>query len=113
MRQFIIQILLNAVAVFGSAYLLKGIHVKDFKYAIIVALVLTLLNTFVKPIMTVLTFPITIVTLGLFLLVINAAIILIASWLIGDGFKVDGWWWAIAFSLVLALLNAFLEWIVD
>lgn len=113
MRQFIIQILLNAVAVFGSAYLLKGIQVKDFKYAIVVALVLTLLNTFVKPIMTFLTFPITIVTLGLFLLVINAAIILLASWLIGDGFKVDGWWWAIAFSFVLALLNALLERIVD
>ncbi|HRN95187.1 MAG: phage holin family protein [Chitinophagales bacterium] len=112
MRTFIIQILMNAVAVFGASYLLRGIHVRDFKYAIIVALVLSLLNTFIKPAMVFFSFPITILTLGLFLLVVNAAIIKIAAWLIGDGFRVDGWWWAIAFSIVITILNSILEWIL-
>ncbi|HEY0261404.1 MAG TPA: phage holin family protein [Chitinophagales bacterium] len=106
---FIIQILVNAAAVFGAAYLLSGIHVKDFKYAIVIAVVLALLNTYVKPFLQFISFPITILSLGLFLLFINAAIIMIASWLIGDGFKVDGWLWALAFSFVMALLNALLE----
>jgi len=107
--EFIIKLLVNAVAVLGAAWLLKGIHVKGFTSALIIALVLSVLNVFVKPALVFFTFPITILTLGLFLLVVNAAIIQIASWLIGDGFKVDSWLWAILFSLVLALLNSVLE----
>jgi putative membrane protein len=107
--EFIIRLLLNAVAVVGASYLLSGIHVKNFKYAILVALVLSILNVFLKPFLVFLTFPITLVTLGLFLLIINAAIIQVASWLIGSGFSVDGWLWAVAFSIVLVILNSILE----
>ena len=112
MINFIVQILLNAVAVFGASYLLRGIHLKDFKYAIVVALVLSVLNTYIKPIMEFFAFPITFITVGLFLLVINAAIIKIAAWLIGNNFKVDGWWWAIAFSLVMTFINTILAWLL-
>lgn len=113
MGHLIIQLLLNAVAVLAAAYFLSGIHVKSFGYAVVVALVLALLNTFVKPFFTFLSLPALVITLGLFWFVINAAIIQIASWLIGDGFRVDGWWWAIAFSLLLTVFNALFGWIVD
>ena len=107
--EFIIKLLLNAVAVVGSSYLLSGIHVKNFKYAIVVALVLSVLNVCLKPVLVFLTFPITLITLGLFLLIVNAIIVQVASWLIGSGFSVDSWLWAIAFSIVLVVLNSILE----
>ena len=79
-----------------------------FSTALLVAVVLAFLNTIVKPILTVLSLPITFFTLGLFLLVINAVIILFADKLV-DGFKVDGFWTALWFSLVLALVSSFLN----
>lgn len=112
MEHFIVQLLINAAAVFVAAYLLSGVHVKSFGYAIIVALVLSVLNTWIKPVLLFLSIPATILTLGLFLFVVNAAIIKIAAWLLGDGFKVDGWWSAIFFSIVMTLLNCLLEGIV-
>ena len=100
----IIRLLVTALAVMISAYLLPGVRVKDFVTAIILAIVLALLNLLVKPILIILTLPVTIITLGLFLLVINALIILLASRLV-SGFKVDGFFWALIFSLVLTLVN--------
>jgi putative membrane protein len=76
--------------------------------AILVAVVLSILNFLVKPILVIFTLPITILTLGLFLLVINAIIILLAAKLI-DGFYVSGFWWAVIFSLLLAILQAILH----
>jgi putative membrane protein len=102
---WIIRFLLNGLAVVLTAYLLPGVDVTDYWTALIVALVLTLANMFVKPILIILTIPITIVTLGLFLLVINALIILMADYLVG-GFYVDGFWWALLFSLILSLFNS-------
>ena len=78
-----------------------------FFAAIIIAVVLSLLNFVVKPILVILTIPLTVVTLGLFLLVINALIILMADSII-TGFYVDGFWWALLFSLVMSLTNALL-----
>jgi putative membrane protein len=69
-----------------------------------VAVVLAVLNVFVKPVLVILTIPITIVTLGLFLLVINTLVILLADWLV-PGFQVDGFWWALVFSILLSLIN--------
>ncbi len=102
---WIIRILLNGLAVVLTAYLLPGVSVTDYWTAIIVALVLAIANVIVKPVLIVLTIPITILTMGLFLLAINALIILIADYFV-DGFTVDGFWWALLFSLILSLFNS-------
>lgn len=104
----ILKILLTAVAVIILEYILPGITVKSYWSAVLVAVVLSLLNLFIKPILVVLTFPITIVTLGLFLLVINAVIIMMAAYFIG-GFTVKNIWSALAFSLLLSLLQSILH----
>ena len=103
----IIRILLTAVAVILLAKLLPGVEVAGFTGAIIVAIVLALLNAILKPILIILTLPITIVTLGLFLLVINAGIIMLADQFL-DGFAVSGFWVALLFSLLLSLLQSIL-----
>ncbi|MBU2650374.1 MAG: phage holin family protein [Bacteroidetes bacterium] len=105
---FIIQVLLSAVAVLLAAYILPGIQVKSFLNALLVALVLALLNTFVSPILVFLSIPITFITLGLFLLVINALIILLAGAIV-PGFKVNGFWWALVFSIILSVITYLLE----
>lgn len=101
----IFKILLTAAAVLILAYVLPGVAVASYWAAIIVAIVLGLLRLVVKPILVVLTFPITIVTLGLFLLVINAFIIIMADYFI-DGFAVKNFWWALIFSLLLSFLQS-------
>ncbi|SFU50846.1 putative membrane protein [Pustulibacterium marinum] len=103
--KLIVKILLSALAVMILSYLLPGVHVSNYIAAIIVAVILGLLNIVVKPILVILTLPVTIITLGLFLLVINAFIILFADGLI-DGFAVDGFWWALIFSLLLSFLQS-------
>ena len=103
----IIRILLTAVAVVILAKFLPGVEVAGFTGAIIVAIVLGLLNAFLKPLLVILTLPITIVTLGLFLLVINAIIILLASEFL-DSFHVNSFWIALLFSLLLSFLQSIL-----
>lgn len=105
---FIIKLLITAVAVVLSAYILPGVHVESFMVAIIVAVVLGLLNAFLRPILVFLTIPLTVLTLGLFLLVINALIILITDYFIA-GFEVNGFWWALLFSLILSLIVSIFE----
>ena len=106
--KFLLRILLNAIAVIILAYILPGAEVNTFFTAVIVALVLSLLNFLVKPILVILTLPITVVTLGLFLLVINALMILLAAHFI-DGFQIANVWWAIVFSLLLSFLQSLLH----
>jgi putative membrane protein len=103
----IINLLLTAIAVVVGAYLLPGIHLSGFFDAIIVAIVISLINIFVKPILVVLTIPITFLTLGLFLFVIDAIVILLAGKLI-SGFGVDGFWPALLFSIALSILTSIL-----
>ncbi|PWV53818.1 phage holin family protein [Chitinophaga sp. S165] len=105
---FLIRLLVTALAAMLSAYLLPGVTIRDFITALVLALVLAILNVLVKPILIILTLPATIFTLGLFLLVINAIIILLASKLVG-GFSVDGFWWALIFSLVLTVVNSIMH----
>ncbi|MEM9075604.1 MAG: phage holin family protein [Bacteroidota bacterium] len=105
---FILRLLLNALAVIILAYALPGVGVDSFVTALIVAIVLGVLNFLVKPLLVILTLPITIVTLGLFLLIINAIIILIAANFI-SGFRVDGVLWAIIFSVLLSILQSILH----
>ena len=106
--KLIIRLLLNAVAVILLAKVLSGVNVDTYLTAIIVAVVLSILNLLVKPILIILTLPITILTLGLFLLVINALIILLADKLI-DGFSVSSIWTAILFSVLLSILQSLLH----
>lgn len=104
----LIKLFVNWLAVLVTAYLLPGVQVEGYFVAFVVAIVLGLLNTFVKPILHFLTFPITLVTLGLFSLVVNAMVIILAS-LIVTGFSVNGFWWAFLFSVVLSLVSWFLN----
>ncbi|WP_370173828.1 phage holin family protein [Leeuwenhoekiella palythoae] len=103
----LIKLLLTALAVIILGYLLPGVGVTSFFTAFIVAVVIALLRLIVKPILVILTLPITIVTFGIFLLFINAIIILIADYFVG-GFAVDGIWWALIFSLLLSLFQSLL-----
>jgi len=108
---YIIKILTVALAVFVAAEVLPGIQVTDFKTALLVALVLSILNAVVRPILVFMTIPATIVTLGLFLFVINACVILIADYLIAGGFEVSGFWWALIFSVFISILSSLIQWI--
>ncbi|MFN5134291.1 MAG: phage holin family protein [Chitinophagaceae bacterium] len=102
---FIIKVLITAVNAFFLAYVLPGVEIKDFLTAIVVAFVLALLDAIVKPILILFTLPATIFTLGLFLFVINACIILLDAHFVG-GFSVDGFWYALLFSICLSLINS-------
>ena len=104
----IIRLLINGLIIMGLAWALPGIEVESYWTALIVAVILGLLNIFVKPILVILTIPVTILTLGLFLFVINALIIMLAGYMI-DGFTVNGFWWALLFSILMTVLNSVLE----
>ncbi|HSZ85099.1 MAG TPA: phage holin family protein [Puia sp.] len=104
---FIIRIIVSAIVAFGLSYILKGVHINQFTTALLLAVVLAVLNAIVKPILIILTLPITIITFGLFLFVINAIIILLASDII-KGFSVDGFWWALIFSFLLSIITSVL-----
>lgn len=109
----IVRLLLTALAVVILAKLLPGIQLADgFVSAIILAVILSVLDAFLKPILIILTLPITLLSLGLFLLVINAAIILIAAQVM-DGFAVSGFWTALLFSLLLSFLQSVLYSLMD
>lgn len=105
---FIVRILVSTIAVIITSYLLPGVDVDSFFTAFVVALVLSFLNAVVKPIMIILTIPITILTLGIFLIVINALLILLADYLV-NGFEVKSFSWALIFSGVLWLVTAILD----
>jgi len=91
------------LAIIIGAYIVPGVSI-TLVGALIAAVVLGALNLFIRPILLVLTLPITLVTLGLFSLVINALLVLLASYLV-PGFYVDGFWTALLFALVLAIIN--------
>ena len=100
--KLLFRILITAILVLVIAKIMKGVQVDEFTTALTVAIVLGLLNFFVKPILVLFTLPVTIFTLGLFLLVINAAIILLCDHF-EDGFNVSSFWTAMLFSIILSL----------
>ena len=102
--QILISWFLSALAIMVAAYLLPGVEITGFFPALAAAVVIGLINTFIKPILIILTLPINILTLGLFTLVINALLIILASKLV-PGFQVNGFGWAILFSIVLFFVN--------
>lgn len=90
------------------AYLLPGVFVQSFFVALIVAVVLGLLNTFIKPVLVIISLPLEILTLGLFTVIINAVLVLVAARFV-DGFSVASFWTALWFSIILSLVNAILH----
>ncbi len=107
--RWIINLLITAVVVFVLSKLLEPhVSINSFTTAIIFALVLALLNAIVKPLLIILTLPLTIITLGLFLLVINVLIILLADKFV-SGIKIDGFLWAFLFGLLLSIVSAILH----
>lgn len=119
--KFVVKLLASTFAVLITAYFLSGVTIGNnqfyvgesedlnhFTTALMVAIVLAFLNTIVKPILTILSLPITFFTLGLFLLAINAFIILFANKLV-DGFSVNGFWTALWFSLILSIVSSILD----
>lgn len=99
------KLFLTTILVIFLSYILPGVDISSFWSAMGVAISLAILNTFLKPLLIIITIPFTILTFGLFLLVINALIILLADAII-DGFQVDGFWWALLFSLILSFINS-------
>ena len=105
--EMIINLLINAISIFAVSYILSGIEVDTFLTALIVAVIMTVLNVTLKPLLILITIPLTIVTFGLFLLVINVLVLYAAAALI-DGFQIAGFWWALAFSLLVSFINSVL-----
>ncbi|HQV52901.1 MAG: phage holin family protein [Flavobacteriales bacterium] len=110
----LLKLIISAIAVLVTDLLLPGVSLGNMDTmnglltALLTAAVLGLLNALLKPILVFFTLPVTIVTLGLFLLVINAVIVLIAAKLV-PGFTVDSFWWALGFSLVLSIVQGILQ----
>ncbi len=103
--ELIIHLLIMAVVVMVTAAILPGTTVKNFWSSLLVAIVIALLNSFLLPAMVFITIPITIITFGLFLLVLNAFIIWLAAAIV-KGFYVENFWWALAFAIILSLFHS-------
>lgn len=104
----VFKIIISAISVFVAAKILPGVHVDGFGTAMVVAIVLSLVNAFIRPLVLILTLPINILTLGLFTFVIIGMLVLAVT-LIVPGFHINGFWWALAFALVFAIINGFLN----
>ncbi len=104
----LIHFVVSAVAILITAYILPGVHIDGALAAVVLAVVLGVINTFLRPILIVLTLPISIMSLGLFVLVINGLLIMLASSIV-PGFAVDGFLWALVFGVVLAAVSYVLE----
>lgn len=99
--------LLSALSISVTAYILPGVHINDFFAALAAAFILGIINITIKPLLILLTLPITFITLGLFTFVINALMIMLSAQFV-PGFGVDSFWWALLFSVILSILNYFL-----
>jgi putative membrane protein len=109
---FLLQWLVSGLAIIITAYILPGVKVEGFFAALVTALILGLINAVIRPVLILLTLPLNILTLGLFTLVINALLIMLAAAIV-PGFFVQGFWWALLFGLVLAIVNFALGGIVS
>jgi putative membrane protein len=107
MKRFLIHWLIIALALWVTAYILPGVEVDSYGALAIAAVVLGLVNALIRPILTILTLPITILTLGLFYLVVNGFTFFVASKIV-SGFHVGGFWWAVLGALVVSVISAFL-----
>lgn len=101
------NLVVNTLSIFAVSYILSGVHVDSFLTAVIVAVVMSVFNVTLKPFLILITIPVTFVTFGLFLFVINVLVLYAAAALI-DGFAIDGFWWALFFSLLVSFVNSIL-----
>jgi len=108
----VVNLLVTAVAVMVGAYFLGGVTVASVWWAIGFAAILSVANLIVRPILQLLSLPITVLTLGLFALVVNGFVLLMATWFTGGGVAVESLWSAILFAIVISLLTTFLNWIL-
>ena len=99
------RLVISSLAVLITALTLDGVTVEPWWWAVIIAIVLGLVNSWVRPLVKLLALPINILTLGLFTFVINALMVLLCSWIIGPHFVVQSIWWAMGFSIVLTLVS--------
>lgn len=106
--KLILKWLLSAAALLAVAHLFSGVQVASFTSALLAAAVIGLFNVVLRPVMVVLTFPVTLITLGLFLFVINALLFWAASGLLA-GFQVSGFWAALVGSLIYSVLGVVIE----
>jgi putative membrane protein len=108
MKAFLATLMITTLAALVSSYLLPGVSIDSVSTAMVVALVLALLNAFVKPIIILLTLPVTLVTLGFFLIVINMLMIQLAANMV-PGFEVENWWAAFWYSILLSLVTGMIQ----
>ncbi|GAE31581.1 phage holin family protein [Halalkalibacter hemicellulosilyticus] len=107
MLRWLIGLVLNALVLMGIAYLFSGFEIAGFGTAILASLLLSIVNMIVRPILVVFTFPITILTLGLFLFVISALTLMLTAWMMGDSFVIDGFFTAVLAAILIALAQTF------
>jgi len=108
-KKWLLHVVLNAVAIIAVAQLFESFRIEGFAAALIASLILSVLNAIVRPILVVLTLPITVVSLGLFLFVINAITLMLTAWLMGSSFVIDGFGIAIISAIIISLLNLMLN----
>jgi putative membrane protein len=106
--RILINWFITTIAILIAAYFLPGVIVRSFGAALVTALVLGLINAFIRPILIFLTLPLTILTLGLFTFVLNALLVLLTSAVV-PGFDVKNFWWALLFSLVFSFVSFLLH----
>lgn len=104
----LISVILSSIAVYVAANILPGVHISSFWTALIVAVVLGIINSYIRTFIFLITLPINILTLGLFTFVIIGGIVMFVTYIV-PGFKVDSFWWALAFAFVVAIFNSFLQ----
>lgn len=106
--KLLVRLVIGSLAVIFTSFLLPGVKIDDAFTAVLVAFVISLLNAFVKPVLVFLTIPVTVFTFGIFLLVINALMIMLAAEIV-PGFSVNGFWSAFFFSIIMSLTSSILE----
>ena len=110
--RWILSVILNAIALIAVAQLFEHFHLEGFGAAIIASIILSVLNVIVKPILILFTLPITVLTMGLFLFIINAITLMITQGVMGDSFVINGFGTAIIASIVISIINLVLNWAV-
>lgn len=104
----LIRLIIAGVAVLLTAYLLNGVEVSGFWMAVLVAFLLAIVNTYLRPFLLVISFPLTVLTFGLFLFVVNVLMIYVVEWIL-PGFTVVNFWWALLFSVIQSFLNSLFQ----
>jgi putative membrane protein len=108
MKSWLASLLINTIALMVVAGYFDGFHIENISAALLASIMLSLFNVFLKPILVLLTLPVTIISLGLFLIVINAALLSLTAELMGDSFNIDGFGMALLAAIIISLLNMFL-----